>query len=145
MSETLQPAPCQQCNGRGVLWGESEDPVDLCPCGDGIDHLAVQTIRAEHAAVTPGPWLPVMENCDCNDGYGCSHGSWVHAVHLPDVPSWLPPEGMSLEQSVTPWRSRCEHSELSTMPTETAEFMARSWQYVQVLLARIDELEGGAR
>ena len=37
--------------------------------------------RAEKA--TPAPWSLVWDSCDCGDGYGCNHGSWVHAIRFP--------------------------------------------------------------
>lgn len=51
------------------------------PHGEQHDDLICLRQLAE-AASAGGRWTADLDSCDCGDGYGCSHGSWVHAVHV---------------------------------------------------------------
>ena len=49
------------------------------PHGEKHDDLTCLRQLAE-AALTGGRWSADLDSCDCD--MGCSHGSWVHAVHV---------------------------------------------------------------
>jgi len=58
--------------------------------------------RAEQTAVvSPGPWRPEYDSCDCGDGYGCPHGQWIHGITgpvRPDGKSWAITEFAELSE-----------------------------------------------
>lgn len=56
------------------------------PHGEKHDDLTCLRLLAE-AALPGGRWSADLDSCDCGDGYGCSHGSWVHAVHVENTHS----------------------------------------------------------
>lgn len=41
---------------------------------------ALERLTQLERSATKGPWRTVWDSCDCGDGYGCSHGSWPHAI-----------------------------------------------------------------
>lgn len=54
----------------------------LCqPHGEEHDALTCLRLLAE-ASLEGGRWSPTIDSCDCGDGYGCPHGSWVASIHF---------------------------------------------------------------
>ena len=89
---------------------------------------AATILRERANAATPAPWSLVWDSCDCGDGYGCNHGSWVHAIRFP-VPVQEPmrPGGEVLSH----------HYEGGTdeLPPETVEYMVTLHPGVGLALA----------
>lgn len=74
---SLDGETCGRCGAEIASDGDLTtiaDPV--------VAYLSEVGDRAD--AATPGPWRLEYDSCDCGDGYGCSHGSWPYAFHLPE-------------------------------------------------------------
>lgn len=89
---------------------------------------AAETLRKRVDAATPGPWTLIWDSCDCADGYGCSHGSWVHAIRFP-VP---------VQEPIRPGGEVLSHhyeSGVDEVPPETVEYIATMHPGVGLALA----------
>lgn len=103
-----------------------------------IPHWMQVIVDVEKEA-KPGPWYADDDSCDCGDGYGCSHGSWVHRIwrssETPD-PKWKNPEIYQLTNG------KYQISVIDDMCGDVpdGDFLARSRMDIPVLLQTISEL-----
>jgi hypothetical protein len=106
----------------------STQPKPLSPA-----ELVEISERATKATI--GPWEPIWESCDCGGDYPCSHGSYIHALHLPEA-----------RENYRPDHSYAyDYSEVCEFTTETMQFIAAARTDVPALLSHIAYLEGEAR
>lgn len=98
----------------------------------GTDPVAatLSGIRAIEQAATPGPWRLEWDSCDCGDGYGCSHGSWPHAIHTPRAHTERP-DGDE-------WDHDFSHTEISDLGDADAEFIIAARTAFPLLLAAVE-------
>jgi hypothetical protein len=93
--------------------------------------LDLDAIEAREKAATPGPYLTEWDSCDCGDGYGCSHGSWVQALRLPIAHT-------EREGEPKPWDF--SYSEVSEFTPETVMFFAAARDDVPALVGEVRKL-----
>ncbi len=103
------------------------------PALGGDERGAVERLRALVEKAVPGPWVTEYDSCDCGDGYGCSHGSWVHALRLP-----VPHTELSGNEVLDSYKYG--YSEMSEFPPDTVEFIAACRDDVPLLLASVERL-----
>jgi YD repeat-containing protein len=107
------------------------------PHGEKHDEMACLRMLAE-AATTGGQWVALTESCDCGDGYGCSHGTWVYAVHMDETHHDGKP--CDPENSLDSYRHA--RSEISEFTWDEAHYLvAAQPSVVLALLDRIEALE----
>ena len=92
-------------------------------------------IRAIEQAATPGPWHLEWDSCDCGDGYGCSHGSWPHAIRNSRADTEPRQDGKQRD-----WDYK--HTEISELGGADAEFIVTARTVMPLLLAAVDALTG---
>lgn len=67
-----------------IEYGDRECPTcsteRTSPMASDPLSAALEEIREREQAASGGPWRIIWDSCDCGDGYGCSHGSWPHAI-----------------------------------------------------------------
>lgn len=101
----------------------------------------LERVKARHGVATKGPWYASMESCDCGNGYGCAHGSYLQALQGPvnvcNVDGMVGSEYYSHTVS-----------ELSELNAGDAELITHSWsdiafllEYVGTLKARLEQAE----
>ena len=87
-------------------------------------------VKKRASAATPGPWRLEYDSCDCGDGYGCSHGSWPHALHLPEPHTERKPGEDHPDYHFA-------YTEVSEFSNATAEFITHARTDVPRLLTAI--------
>jgi hypothetical protein len=92
---------------------------------------ALAEIREREQAATEGPWRIIWDSCDCGDGYGCSHGSWPHAIQTSRA-------NIDRGPGNTPRDYDYEHSEVADLGDADVEFMTHAREDVPRLLAALD-------
>jgi hypothetical protein len=104
--------------------------------------------RATSEHLTPGPWRPEYEQCDCSDGY-CHHGAYVAAVSAP-TPTEIAAERCK-RTGEQPRDYDFSRTEMGDFSGPDWELMAHAREDVPVLLdevrrlrAQVAELEDDA-
>ena len=112
------------------------------PHGEKHDATACLRLLAEES-LAGGRWSASTDSCDCGDGYGCSHGSWVCAVHMERTHNDGKP--CDPENSLDSYRH--ERSELSEFTWDEAHYVVAAQPSVVLALldriAAVEELADG--
>ena len=88
--------------------------------------------RETTEAATPEPWDLEWDSCDCGDIYGCSHGSWPHAIRN----SRAHIERADGEQRAYDY----DHTEVSELGAADAEFIVTARTAMPRLLKAVDDV-----
>jgi hypothetical protein len=93
--------------------------------------ILAQWREAEQKA-TPGPWHLEWDSCDCGDGYGCSHGSWPHAIHNSRAHTERP-DGVQHDYDFA-------HSDIAELSGDDAEFIIAARTAMPLLLGAVERV-----